>query len=72
MAGKSFAADMKGGKVMSASTAVSRARSGKDMGAPGKNFSKIAAKARKKYGSEEAGDRVAGAIFQKKRKAGTL
>lgn len=62
----------KGGKVMSTSAAAKQARAGKDMGAPGKNFSKIAASAGKKYGSKEAGERVAGAILQAKRRAGTL
>lgn len=42
-------------------------RAGKDLGAPGKNFAKIAAKAGSKYGSEEAGKRVAGAILAKMR-----
>ncbi len=59
-------------KVMSPSTAAKQARSGKDMGAPGKNFSKIAAKAGSEYGSKEAGQKVAGAILQAKRRAGTL
>ena len=36
------------------------ARKGKDIGKPGKNFSKIATKAGKKYGSKAAGKRVAG------------
>lgn len=44
------------------------ARAGKDIGKPGKNFSKIAAKAGKKYGSAAAGKRVAGAILAKLRK----
>lgn len=43
------------------------ARKGKDLGKPGKNFSKIAAKAGKKYGSAAAGRRVAGAILNKLR-----
>ena len=43
------------------------ARKGKDIGKPGKNFSKIAAKAGKRYGSEAAGKRVAGAILAKQR-----
>ena len=43
------------------------ARAGKDIGKPGKNFSKIAAKAGKKYGSKAAGERVAGAILAKLR-----
>ena len=43
------------------------ARAGKDIGKPGKMFAKIAASAAKKYGSEEAGKRVAGAILKKQR-----
>ena len=46
------------------------ARAGKDMGKPGKNFSKIATKAGKKYGSKAAGKRVAGAILAKQRAKG--
>ena len=34
----------------------------KDEGKPGKNFSKIAKSAGKRYGSKEAGERVAGAV----------
>ena len=44
-----------------------KARAGQDIGKPGKNFSKIAASAGKKYGSKEAGKRVAGAILAKLR-----
>lgn len=62
--------DMK--KVLSKAKAAKMARSGKDLGKKGKNFSKIAAKAGKEYGSEEAGERVAGAVFQKMRRAGKL
>jgi len=40
---------------------------GKDIGKPGKNFSKIASSAARRYGSAEAGDRVAGAILAKLR-----
>ena len=47
------------------------ARAGKDIGKPGKNFSKIASGAAKRYGSEEAGKRVAGAVLAKLRKEGT-
>ena len=36
------------------------ARKGKDIGKRGKNFSKIEAKAGRKYGSKAAGERVAG------------
>lgn len=60
------------GKVMSKSQAAKKAKAGKDLGKKGKNFNKIAAKAGKKYGSAAAGKKVAGAIFQKKRRAGTL
>ena len=45
---------------------------GKDEGKPGKNFKKIADKAGKKYGSKEAGERVAGAVRAKLAKAGKL
>lgn len=40
-------------------------RAGKDLGKPGKQFAKIAAKAGEKYGSEEKGKKVAGAILAK-------
>jgi len=46
------------------------ARSGKDIGKPEKNFSKIANKGAKKYGSKAAGKRVAGAILAKQRAKG--
>lgn len=42
-----------------------RFKKGEDIGKPGKMFSKIAASAAKKYGSEEAGKRVAGAVLKK-------
>lgn len=54
------------------SNVVKKAQSGADMGKKGKNFSKIAASAAKEYGSPEAGKRVAGAIFWRKAKKGTL
>ena len=41
------------------------ARAGKDIGKPGKMFSKIASKAGEKYGSEERGKKVAGAILKR-------
>lgn len=44
-----------------------KATAGKDIGKPGKNFSKIAAGAAKRYGSAEAGKRVAGAVLNKLR-----
>ena len=42
-------------------------RAGKDLGKPGKNFEKVAKKAGEKYGSKEAGEKVAGAILAKMR-----
>jgi len=44
-----------------------KAAAGKDIGKPGKNFDKIAAGAAKRYGSAEAGKRVAGAVLNKLR-----
>lgn len=49
------------------SYSAKQARAGKDIGKPGKNFDLIAKKASKKYGSKEAGERVAGAILAKLR-----
>lgn len=43
------------------------AAKGKDIGKPGKNFSKIAASAGREYGSKEAGERVAGAVLARLR-----
>lgn len=59
-------------KPMSKSTAAKKAAKGEDMGHKGKQFNKIANKASKEYGSKEAGERVAGAIFQKMRRKGKL
>lgn len=59
-------------KVMTRSQAAKAARAGKDMGKPGPGFATIAAKAGAKYGSKAAGERVAGSVFQKMRKAGKL
>ena len=44
------------------------AAKGKDLGKPGKNFSKIAASAAKEYGAKAAGERVAAAVLNKLRK----
>ena len=46
-----------------------QAAAGKDIGKPGKNFAKIEKSAGKKYGSKEAGARVAGAVLNKLRAA---
>lgn len=48
------------------------ARAGKNIGKPGKQFSKIAAKAAAKYGSAERGRKVAGAVLAKLRKEDRL
>jgi hypothetical protein len=50
-----------------ATLSAKAARAGKDIGAKGKNFAKIAASAGERYGSEEAGKRVAGAILKRMR-----
>jgi hypothetical protein len=44
-----------------------KARAGKDIGKPGKQFAKIAADAAKRYGSKERGEKVAGAVLAKLR-----
>ena len=44
-----------------------KARAGKDIGKPGKNFEKIAKGAAERYGSKAAGERVAGAVLNKLR-----
>jgi hypothetical protein len=68
--GEYMANDIK--SVLTKAKAAKEARSGKDMGKKGKNFSKIAARATKEYGSKEEGEKVAGSVFQKMRKAGKL
>jgi hypothetical protein len=50
-----------------ASYSAKAARAGKDIGKPGKAFAKIAKSAAKRYGSEERGKKVAGAILAKLR-----
>lgn len=49
------------------SYSAKKARAGKDIGKPGKNFAKIENKAAKEYGSKEAGERVAGSVLAKLR-----
>jgi hypothetical protein len=55
--------DKKPGTAKERSEMAKKARAGKDIGEKGKNFEKIAKSASKKYGSEEAGKRVAGAAM---------
>jgi len=49
------------------SYSAKQAHKGKDIGKKGKNFAKIAKSAGKKYGSKEAGKKVAGAVLKKLR-----
>ena len=53
---------------MKRSYSAKAASAGKDIGKPGRNFSKIASKASKEYGSKAAGERVAGAVLAKLRR----
>jgi hypothetical protein len=53
--------------VAEAGYSAKAGRAGKDLGKPGKNFSKIAKGAAERYGSKEAGERVAGAVLKKLR-----
>ena len=52
-------------KIDEASYSAKAARAGKDIGKPGKEFAKIAASAAERYGSEERGKKVAGAVLKK-------
>lgn len=49
------------------SALAKQARAKKDIGKPGKAFSRVAEKAAKRYGSAEAGKRVAAASMMKAR-----
>jgi flagellar hook-basal body complex protein FliE len=54
-------------EVAEAGYSAKAGRAGKDLGKPGKNFGKIAKGAAERYGSKEAGERVAGAVLNKLR-----
>lgn len=54
-------------KLEEISYSPEKARSGKDIGKPGKQFDKIAKKAGERYGSIERGEKVAGSILAKLR-----
>lgn len=56
-----------GHNLIEATLSAKAARAGKDIGKPGKMFSKIAKEAGERYGSEERGKKVAGAILAKMR-----
>jgi hypothetical protein len=53
--------------VAEADYSAKKARAGRDIGKPGKNFAKIAKDAGQRYGSKAAGERVAGAVLNKLR-----
>jgi hypothetical protein len=55
------------GEMDEADYSAKSARAGKDIGKPGKAFSKIAKSAGERYGSKAAGERVAGAVLAKLR-----
>lgn len=57
--------EMKLAKEEAETVDEARFKKGQDVGKPGMMFGKIAAKAAKKYGSMEAGKRVAGAVLKK-------
>jgi hypothetical protein len=67
LAGRAVAGAMSDDSVEEAGYSAKSARAGKDIGKPGKNFSKIAKGAAERYGSKEAGERVAGAVLNKLR-----
>jgi hypothetical protein len=67
LAGRAVAGAMSDDSVEEAGYSAKSARAGKDIGKPGKNFSKIAKGAAERYGSKEAGERVAGAVLKKLR-----
>ncbi len=54
--------------INEATYSAKAARAGKDIGKPGKAFAKIAKSAAERYGSEERGKKVAGAVLAKLRK----
>ena len=55
-------------EIDEATYSAKAARAGKDIGKPGKQFTKIAKEAGKRYGSKERGEKVAGAVLAKLRK----
>jgi hypothetical protein len=56
-----------GDELGETSYSATAARAGKDIGKPGKTFSKIAKSAAERYGSKERGEKVAGAVLAKLR-----
>jgi hypothetical protein len=64
--GKKGKKPSKGTTKKERSALAKRAKSGEDIFGGGKNFKKVASKAAKRYGSKDAGKRVAAAIMWKK------
>lgn len=58
------------GAVAETDYSAKKARAGKDIGKPGKQFAQIAKSAGERYGSKERGEKVAGAVLAKLRKGG--
>ena len=56
------------GAVAETDYSAKKARAGKDIGKPGKQFAQIAKSAGERYGSKERGEKVAGAVLAKLRK----
>jgi len=70
-----FKKDVEDGKIKLGEKedySAKKARAGKDIGKPGKNFKKISKDAAKRYGSKEAGDKVEGDILAKMSEGFTL
>ncbi|CAB4138088.1 hypothetical protein UFOVP328_281 [uncultured Caudovirales phage] len=70
LAGKQQAEQLSESAVAERATgdySAKKARAGKDIGQPGKNFEKIAKGAAERYGSKERGEKVAGAVLAKLR-----
>jgi len=65
---KAFKDKMKEVEESTGNYSAKKARAGKDIGKPGKQFAKIAKSAAERYGSKERGEKVAGAVLAKLRK----
>jgi hypothetical protein len=60
--------DMAMAEASTGDYSAKKARAGRDIGKPGKQFAKIAKSAGERYGSAERGEKVAGAVLAKLRK----
>jgi hypothetical protein len=64
--------EVEGDLIDETTLSAKAARAGKDIGKPGKQFAKIAKEAGERYGSEERGKKVAGAVLAKMRAKANL